>query len=68
MVSNLTRNQAPACRLRVRAPCPPLYFRKVLKLDKRPAMNLGGAFLFFSRARFHFLSLNSEFSHIQIRN
>ena len=25
MVSSLTRNQVPACRLRVRAPCPPPY-------------------------------------------
>ena len=34
MVSNLTRNQAPACRLRVRAPCPPLCFGEVIKLDE----------------------------------
>ena len=45
MVSNLTRNQAPACRLRVRAPCPPLYFCKVLKLDERPPREARRAFL-----------------------
>lgn len=52
MVSNLTRNQAPACRLRVRAPCPPLCSAKFQNSTTPKRFRLGVFFCLFLAAPF----------------